>query len=154
LSWIVRDLWTTLESRRDEYGSLLETDKLRAYEVVNRISDEVGQRHGIILTLNFPPGQYAPKLKGLGHRDLSLLVQRGKEKFDPVSELEVKRTFEKLKPLRFETLTPNQEGFKARLSNGVIDCLPGGVHIWCEITPILLEVLDWLFTNAYGLQHS
>ncbi|MBO0888662.1 hypothetical protein J2P12_06140 [Candidatus Bathyarchaeota archaeon] len=154
MSWIVRDLWTTLECRRDEYGFLLEMDKIRAYEVVNRISDEVGQRHGVILMLSFPPGQYPPKLKGLGHRDLSLLVQRGKEKFGPVSQLEVKRTFEKLKPLRFETLIPNQEGFKAWLSNGVIDCLPGGIHIWCEITPSLLEVLDWLFMNAYGLQQG
>jgi hypothetical protein len=152
LSWIIRDLWTTLENRRDEYAPLLGKDKVRAYEAISRIAQGVGDRYGIILMLNFPPGQYAPQAKKLGHRDLSILVHRGKEKFDSVSESEVKRTFEQLKPLGFERLKPHQEGFKAKFSNGVIDCIPGGVHIWCEITPRLLEVLDWLFTNAYGLK--
>lgn len=151
MSWIVRDLWSSLETRRDEYAALLDTNKLQAYSVINRIADEVGQRFGIILLLNFPPGQYSPRLLDLGHRDLSMLIQRGREKFDHVSEADVKGAFEGLNPLGFEPLKRDQEGFKAQFSNGRIDCLPGGVHLWCEITPRILKVLDWLFTNAYGL---
>ena len=152
MSWIVRDLWSSLEAGRDEYAKLLDNDKLRAYEIINRIASEVGQRYGILLLLNFPPGHYSPRLLDLGHRDLSMLVQRGREKFDHVSEAEVKKIFEHLNPIGFESLKRSQEGFKAQLSSGRIDCLPGGVHLWCEITPEILEVLDWLFTNAYGLK--
>ncbi len=81
-----------------------------------------------------------------------MLVQRGQEKFDHVSEAEVKKVFERLNPVGFEPLKRNQEGFKTQLPEGRIDCLPGGVHLWCEITPEVLEVLDWLFMNAYGLK--
>jgi hypothetical protein len=131
---------------------LLDNDKLRAFGIINRIAYEVGQRFGIVLQLNFPPGRLGPGVLDLGHRDLSILVHRGQEKFDPVSEDEVKRVFERLTPLGFEPLKPNQDGFKVQFSDGRIDCLPGGVHLWCEITPEVLRVLDWLFTNAYGLK--
>jgi hypothetical protein len=101
--------------------------------------------------LNFPPGHLSPRVLGLGHRNLSVLVYRSREKFSPVSEAEVKKVFELLNPSGFEPMKRGQEGFKVRLSDGRIDCLPGGVHLWCEITPNVLRVLDWLFTNAYGL---
>ena len=81
-----------------------------------------------------------------------MLVQRGKEKFEPVSENEVKKVFEQLNPKSFEPLKSGQEGFKVPLSDGIIDCLPSGVHLWCEVTPEILDVLDWLFTNAYGIR--
>ncbi len=151
MSWILRDLWSTLEARRDEYAALVDTNRIRAFEVVSRIAYEVGQRYGVLLQLNFPPGQYGPRLKDLGHRDLSMLVQRGTDKFEPVSENEVKRMFEPLNPKSFEPLKRGQEGFKAQLTEGRIDCLPGGVHLWCQITTEILEILDWLFANAYGL---
>jgi hypothetical protein len=141
----------TLETRRGEYEALLEGDKINAYGVINRIASEVGETHGVLLMLNFPPGHPSPRVLGLGHRNLSVLVYRSREKFSPVSEAEVKKVFEQLNPSGFEPMKRGQEGFKARLSDGRIDCLPGGVHLWCEITPNVLRVLDWLFTNAYGL---
>jgi len=152
LSWIVRDLWSSLETRQDECAALLDNDKIRAFGIINRIAAEVGQRYGVLLQLNFPPGHDSPRVSGLGHRDLSMLVYRDREKFRPVSEAEVKKVFDLLKPLSFEPLNRGQEGFKVRLSNGRIDCLPGGVHLWCDITPDILRVLDWLFPNAYGLR--
>ena len=152
MSWILQDLWSSLESRKDEYATLLDRDKIRAVGIINRIAAEVGQHYEVLLQLNFPPGREGPRVLGLGHRDLSMLVYRDRKKFIPVSEAEVKRAFEPLKPLAFEPLKVNQEGFKMRLSNGRIDCLPGGVHLWCEITPDVLRALDWLFANAYGLK--
>ncbi len=152
MSWIIRDLWSSLEARRDDYAVLLDKDKIRAFGIISQIANEVGQRYKVLLQLNFPPGQSSLRLEGLGHRDLSLLVHRGREKFAPVSEAEIKIVFERLRPTTFERLKQAQEGFKVQLSNGRIDCLPGGVHIWCEITPKVLEVLDWLFANAYGLR--
>lgn len=83
-----------------------------------------------------------------------MLVYRDRKRFDPVSEADVKRAFERLNPLGFEPIRQGQEGFKARLSNGRIDCLPGGVHIWCELTEDVLQVLEWLFENAYGIKPS
>ena len=152
MSWIVRDLWSSLETRQDECATLLDNDKIRAFGIINRIAAEVGQRYGVLLQLNFPPGHDSPHVLGLGHRDLSMLVYRDREKFSSVSEAEVKRVFEPLNPLGLEPLTLGQEGFKVRLWNGRIDCLPGGVHLWCEITPEVLRTLDWLFANAYGLK--
>lgn len=83
-----------------------------------------------------------------------MLVYRDRKKFDPVTEAEVKQAFGTLNPLSFDSVGFGYEGFRARLPTGRIDCLPGGVHVWCEITPDVLRVLDWLFTNAYGLKPS
>ncbi|OLB47197.1 hypothetical protein AUH73_08200 [archaeon 13_1_40CM_4_53_4] len=152
MSWIVHDLWSSLEARRDEYAALFDNDKIRAFGIISRIAADVGQHYGVVLQLNFPPGRDSPRVLGLGHRDLSVLVYRNREKFSPVSESEVKGIFEQLNPLSFEPLKRDQQGFKVRLSNGRIDCLPGGVHLWCELTPDILRVLDWLFANAYGLR--
>lgn len=154
MSWIIRDLWSTLESRQNQYAPLLDTNKVGAFEVINRIAYEVGLRHHVLLQLNFPPGQRGLGLNALGHRDLSLIIHRGREKFEGVSETEVKKFFLPLEPLSFEPMKRDQQGFVVRLSNGRIDCLPGAVHLWCEITPKILDALDALFRKAYGLGPS
>ena len=152
MSWIVRDVWTILESRKEEYATLLEQDKIRAFEIINRLAYEAGHPYGVLVQLNFPPGRSSPSLSGLGHRDLSIIVHRGRESFDPVPETQIKESFKQLSPLRFEPANRGKDGFKAQLSEGRIDCLPSGVHLWCEITPGILNVLDWLFINAYELK--
>lgn len=149
MSWIVRDLWTSLDARESEYRDLLDRDRFHAFAIINRIASEVGARWKITLQLNFPPGQYGPRLEGLGHRDLSMIVYRDRHKFDRVSEAEVKNAFRLLSPTSFDPLRHDYEGFKVSVSNGRIDCLPGAIHLWCEITPEVLQVLDWVFTNAY-----
>ena len=154
MSWIIRDLWSTLETRQNQYAPLLATSKVRAFEVINGIAYEVGQRHQVLLQLNFPPGQQGPSLNTLGHRDLSLVIHHGREKFEGVSENEVKKIFLPLEPLSLEPMIRGKDGFKVQVSSGRIDCLPGAVHLWCEITPEILEVLDTLFRKAYGLAPS
>ncbi len=118
MSWIVRDLWKTLETRRGEYSILLAENLLQE----------------------------------IGHRDLSMLIHRDRKEFQNVSEDEVKQAFKSLNPLSFDSAGFGYQGFRVRLSSGRIDCLPGGVHLWCEISPEVLNVLDWLFTKAYGMR--
>ena len=155
MSWIIKDLWKNLELRQPEYASFLnDDDKISAYEILNRIAFDVGTKWGVFLQLNFPPGQSRLSSSNLGHRDLTMLVFRDRKKFTDVSESEVKHAFDPLSPTAVDSAGFGYEGFRVRLSNGRIDCLPGGVHIWCEITPQVLQVLDWLFTNAYGLKHQ
>ena len=149
MSWIVRDLWTSLQDREDEYRELLDANQFQAYGIINRIASEVGARWKIVLQLSFPPGQLGPRIEGLGHRDLSMIVYRDRHKFDHVSEAEVKNAFQALSPSGFDPLGHDYEGFKVSLSGGRIDCLPGAIHLWCEMTPSVLRVLDWVFTNAY-----
>ena len=112
----------------------------------------MGQHWGVFLQLNFPPGRDPPGLVGLGHRDLTILVHRERKKFDTVSQTEIIAVFEQLTPLDLDEVRFGYEGFRAELESGRIDCLPGGVHLWCELTPDVLRVLDWLFPNAYGLK--
>lgn len=147
----MRDLWSTLDSRRAEYENLIDRDMMQAYEAINRIGSEVGSRWSVFLQLNFPPGRDPVGLSGLGHRDLTILVHRDRRKFENVSQAEVMQAFEQLKPLSFDEARFGYEGFRVKLSDGRIDCLPGGVHLWCEITPGVLQMLDWLFTKGYGL---
>lgn len=154
MSWIVSDLWRTLEFRREEYDRLLKENGIKAFEIINRLAAEVGARWGTFLQLNFPPGQENATQPGLGHRNLTMLVYRDRKKFDPVSESDVKKAFAPLNPLSFDSAGFRYEGFRVRLPTGRIDCLPGGVHLWCEITPDVLRVLDWLFPNAYGIKPS
>lgn len=151
MSWIVRDLWSTLDARRADYQDLTERDMIRAYEMINRIGSEVGARWSVFIQLNFPPGRDPPILSGLGHRDLTILVHRDRKQFENVSQAEIKNAFEQLKPLSFDEARFGYEGFRVKIASGRIDCLPGGIHLWCEITPGVLQVLDWLFVNGYGL---
>lgn len=152
MSWIVRDLWKTLEIRREEYSALLPENPLQAFETINRIASQVAARHGVFLQLNFPPGQGSLSWSEIGHRDLSMLVHRDRKEFQNVSENEVKHAFKSLNPVSFDSAGFGYQGFRVRLRFGRIDCLPGGVHLWCEITPEVMSVLDWLFTNAYGMR--
>jgi len=155
LSWIITDLWKTLELHQSEYANLLtDDDRITAYEIINRIASDVGSKWGVFLQLNFPPGQTNVSSSNLGHRNLTVLVFRDRKKFANVSESEVKQAFDPLNPVAIDSAGFGYEGFRVRLSNGRIDCLPGGVHLWCEITPQVLEVLDWLFANAYGMEQT
>jgi hypothetical protein len=128
-------------------------DRITAYEIINQIASDVGTKWGVFLQLNFPPGQASFSSSSLGHRNLTMLVFRDRKKFANVSESEVKNAFDPLNPIAIDSAGFGYEGFRVRLSNGRIDCLPGGVHLWCEITPEVLRVLNWLFTNAYGVKH-
>lgn len=153
MSWIIKDLWRSLELRESEYENLLvEDDRIVAFEIINRIASDVGTKWGVFLQLNFPPGQAGFKSSDLGHRNLTMLVFRDRKKFASVSESEVRQAFDPLSPTAIDSAGFGYEGFRVRLSKGRIDCLPGGVHLWCEITPEILRVLDWLFTNAYDLR--
>ena len=155
MSWIIKDLWKSLNLHKSEYTNLLnDQDRIRAYEIINRIGSDVGTRWGVFLQLNFPPGQSSVTSSDLGHRNLTMLVFRDRKKFANVSESEAKRAFDSLDPIGIDAAGFGYEGFRVRLSNGRIDCLPGGVHLWCEITPKVLAVLDWLFANAYGMKPS
>ena len=153
MSWIIKDLWKTLELRQSQYANLLnDDDRVSAYEIINRIASEVGETWGVFLQLNFPPGQPNLSSSILGHRNLTMLVSRDRKKFAHVSESEVKSAFDPLRPIAIDSAGFGYEGFRVRLSDGRIDCLPGGVHLWCEITAKVLAVLDWLFANAYGMK--
>jgi len=153
LSWIIKDLWKNLELRQSEYANFMnDDDRITAYEILNRIASDVGTKWGVFLQLNFPPGHASSS--NLGHRDLTMLVFRDRKKFMDVSESGVKHAFDPLNPIAIDRAGFGYEGFRVRLSKGRIDCLPGGVHLWCEITPQILEVLDWLFTNAYGMKQA
>jgi len=155
LSWIIKDLWRSLELRRSEYANFMkDDDRITAYEIVNLIVSDVGTKWGVFLQLNFPPGQASISSSSLGHRNLTMLVSRDRKKFANVSESEVRHGFDPLNPTAIDSAGFGYEGFRVRLSNGRIDCLPGGVHLWCEITPQVLEVLDWIFANAYGMKHA
>jgi hypothetical protein len=155
LSWIIKDLWKNLELRQSEYSKLVNDDNgIRAYEIINRIALDVGIKWGVFMQLNFPPGQSGLSLSDLGHRNLTVLVFRDRKKFTDVSESEVRHAFDSLTPSAIDSAGFGYEGFRVKIPNGRIDCLPGGVHLWCEITPQVLELLDWLFANAYGMKHS
>ena len=155
MSWIIKDLWRTLELRQSEYANFMnDDDRITAYEIVNRIASDVGTKWSVFIQLNFPPGQASFSSSSLGHRNLTMLVFRDRKKFANVSESEVKHAFDALNPTAIDSAGFGYEGFRVRLSNGRIDCLPGGVHLWCEITPEILGVLDWLFANAYGMKQE
>ncbi len=152
MSWIIKDLWKSLELRQSEYAQFMnDDDRITAYEIINRIASDVGTKWGVFLQLNFLPGQPKLSSSSLGHRNLTILVFRERKKFMNISETQIRHAFDPLKPTAIDAAGFGYEGFKVRLSNGRIDCLPGGVHLWCEITPEVLQVLDWLFEKTYGL---
>ncbi len=152
MSWIVRDLWKTLEQRREEYARALDTGKLEVFEAINRIAADVGAKHGVFLQLNFPPGFGLLDKSGLGRRNISILVYRERRKFEGTTLAEMKEEARSLHPVGFDEVGFGYEGIRVRLAPGRIDCLPGGVHLWCEITPEVFRFLDWLFEHAYQVK--
>jgi hypothetical protein len=152
VSWIIKDLWATLDKRCGEFESLWKDHTLRGFETINWIASEVGERWGVLIQINFPPGQERPEAALIGHRNVSILVDRNRKKFEKITEDDVKREIQQLRPQSFEPARFGHEGFRANLPIGRIDCLPSGIHLWCIITPEVLEFLDWLFENGYGLE--
>ncbi len=152
MSWIVRDLWETLEKRRAEFENLWKDHTLRAFETMNWIASEVGERWGVLIQINFPPGQERPDATRIGHRNLSVLVDKNRKRFESVTEDEVKKAAQRMSPLSFDPARFGHEGFRAKIASGQIDCLPSGIHLWCGITPEVLDFLDWIFVNGYGLK--
>jgi hypothetical protein len=82
---------------------------------------------------------------------VSILVDKNRKKFEMITEDDVKRAIQPLSPQSFDAARFGHEGFRANLPTGRIDCLPSGVHLWCNITPEVLDFLDWIFVNGYGL---
>jgi hypothetical protein len=155
LSWIIKDLWRSLELRQSEYADFMnDDDRVMAYEIINQIASDVGTKWSVFIQLNFPPGQSRFSPSNLGHRNVTMLVFRDRKKFTNISESEVKQAFNPLKPTAFDNAGFGYEGFRVKFSDGRIDCLPGGVHLWCEITSEILGVLDWIFANAYGMRQA
>jgi len=152
VSWIVKDLWDTLDKRRGEYESLWRDRTLRAFEIINWIASEVSERWGVLIQINFPPGQERPEATGIGHRNVSILVDKNRKKLETITQDDVKRAIQLLNPQSFDPARFGHEGFRANLSTGRIDCLPSGIHLWCDITPEVLEFLDWIFVNGYRLR--
>ncbi len=151
MSWIVKDLWDALDRRRGEYESLWRDRTLRAFEIINWIASEVSERWSVLIQINFPPGQERPEAARIGRRNVSILVDRNRKKFEIITEDDVKLAIQPLSPQSFEAARFGHEGFRANLPTGRIDCLPSGVHLWCNITPEVLDFLDWIFANGYGL---
>jgi len=154
LSWIIKDLWKALEESQAEYEVLLSHGRTLAFEAINKVAFDVGERHGVFLQVNFPPGRALNSTKGVGRRDLSLLVHRDRKQFQGITEQELKKALQSLSPISFDSAGFGYEGFKVRFASGRIDCLPGGIHLWCDITPEVLRFLDWLFEHAYQKKAS
>ena len=152
MSWIVKDLWDTLDKRRGEFESLWRDRTLRAYETINWIASEVGDRWGVLIQINFPPGEERPEAARIGRRNLTILVDKNRKKFDRLTEEDARRAIQPLGPKSFDPVRFGHEGFRVTLFTGRIDCLPSGVHLWCDITPEVLQFLDWIFVNGYGLK--
>ena len=151
MSWIVHDLWRSLGQRREEWENSLTEGKFEGFATVNRIASGVAAKYGMLIQVNFPPGRKII-IEKVGHRDLSLLVHKERRKFEGVTKEQLEEAFRLLGPGSVDNTGFGYEGYKVRLSDGRIDCLPGGVHIWCDITPEVLKFLDWLFTNEFGLK--
>jgi hypothetical protein len=79
-------------------------------------------------------------------------VDKNRKRFESVTEDEVKKAAQRMSPLSFDPARFGHEGFRAKITSGQIDCLPSGIHLWCNITPEVLEFLDWIFVNGYGLK--
>jgi hypothetical protein len=148
MSWIVKDLWKELDEHREEYTQPLSRSSPKAFAIIGDIAARVGARWGMIIQVNLPAGARNAR-EAIGHENLSLLIEPGRKKFEHSTESEVRRHLEMLGSSQLKSIA-GYEGFQARLDSGRIDCLPGGVHLWCIITPQVLDFLDWIFTNAYG----
>ena len=153
MSWIIQDLWKSLDEHRAEYEDLLKEGKFEGYSAINRIAANIGTKWGVVIQVNFPPGRKMIP-ENVGRQDISILVSRERRKFEAITSEQLAEAIRQLDPVAIENVGFGHEGFKIKTADGRIDCLAGGVHLWCEITPKVSGFLDWLFPNAYGLKPS
>src|SRR5260370_14908431 len=119
-----KDVRDMLETTREEYESLWRDRTLRAFEIINSIASEVSERWGVLMKINFPPGQERPVAARIGRRNVSILVDKNRKKFETITEADIKRAIHLLHPQSFDLARFCHEGFRANLSTGRIDWLP------------------------------
>jgi hypothetical protein len=154
LSWILRAFRVNLTREKEALEILLrEGDVYRAFVLANSIAQATGRSFGLEMSLNYPAGQTMPNdVDLIGNRNVSIIVARGRKKFEKVPAEIVRAHAAKISEnVRFEPVSFGYEGFNAITEGGRITVLPGAVYLWLPIDRRVEGFLDWLFTNGYGL---
>ncbi|MFQ5997778.1 MAG: hypothetical protein ACE5KO_00565 [Candidatus Bathyarchaeia archaeon] len=153
MSWLIEELQSEFKARATSLQDLLDKkEDLEVFQEVARIAKNIAKKHGIDILLNFPLKAGFERPETYGCQNVSFYIDRGRKKLVNVTRQQLAIKIKEILPeAELKPTKYGYDGFRVELTAGRLDILPGALHAWCEITPRILMLLDWLFLTVYGL---
>lgn len=151
-SSVISELRAELVSNMPQIRVLLKKSPAMAFTTINEVATRVGQRHGIVVSLNFPQRGKIEDYESYGTENIGMVFNRNSRAF-PVPRdsirakaLEILGTAEVHDAYMYE----GKEGLRVTMENIRIDILPASLHVWGKFDVRVLKFCDWLLANCYG----
>lgn len=151
---IVLDLQQQLKRDLAQIRFLLKKSPATGYSKIVEIGKEVGKKYNIKLIVNFPKEGRIEEYEMYGKRDLSLIIDFEKKRFQIDRNLIKEKAREILENVQIEDayMYDDKEGVRVFTKDWKIDILPHSVHIWTEFDEKVTKFCDWLLENAYEVK--
>ncbi len=151
---IVLDLQQQLKRDLAQIRFLLKKSPATGYSRIVEIGKEVGKKYNIKLIVNFPKEGRIEEYEMYGKRDLSLIIDFEKKRFQIDRNIIKEKAREILENVQIEDayMYDDKEGVRVFTKDWKIDILPHSVHIWTEFDEKVTKFCDWLLENAYEVK--
>jgi len=151
---IVLDLQQQLKRDLAQIRFLLKKSPATGYSKIVEIGKEVGKKYNIKLIVNFPKEGRIEEYEMYGKRDLSLIIDFEKKRFQIDRNIIKEKAKEILENIQIEDayMYDDKEGVRVFTKDWKIDILPHSVHIWTEFDEKVTKFCDWLLENAYEVK--
>jgi len=153
-SEITQDLQRELLSNMPQIRFLLKKNPGLAFTTINEISAKVGKKYNLALSLNFPERGKIEDFESYGTENISMIVDRFRNKFPIQRELIKSKAAEIFSVAQIQDayVYEGKEGVRIVLDNSRLDILPASLHVWGKFDTKIIEFCDWLLTNCYELK--
>lgn len=153
-SSIVVELRKELVSNMPQIRILLKKNPAMAFTTINEIASKIGQKHGIVLSLNFPQRGKIEDFESYGTENLGMVFHRNSRNFPISRDLIKSKASEILENSQINDayMYEGKEGVRVVLDNIRLDVLPASLHVWGKFDKKTAEFCDWLLINCYQLR--
>ncbi len=153
-SSIIAELRKELTSNMPQIRILLKKSPAMAFTTINDIASNVGKKHGIVLSLNFPQKGKIEDFESYGTENVGMVFQRNSKSFPISRELIKSKAAEILENSQIHDayMYEGKEGVRITSENIRLDILPASLHVWGKFDKKTSEFCDWLLVNCYQLK--
>jgi hypothetical protein len=153
-SSIAIELQKEIRSNLPQIRFLLKRNSAMAFTTINEIATNVGKRHKIKLSLNFPERGKIEDSESYGTENIGMVFQRDNKKFLIEREMIKSKAIEILGNPQVEDayMYEGKEGVRILLNRIRLDILPASLHVWGKFDENVTKFCDWLLPNCYELK--
>lgn len=150
-SSIVSELRKELASNMPQIRMLLKKNPAMAFTTINEIASKIGQKHWIVLSLNFPQRGKIEDFESYGTENIGMVFHRNSKNFPISRDLIKSKAAEMLDNSQINDayMYEGKEGVRILSDNIRLDVLPASLHVWGKFDQKITEFCDWLLINCY-----